>query len=188
MAVEVGSIVEGKITGVKKFGAFVALPGGQTGMVHISEVSNEYIQELSDVLSEGQTVKVKVMSISPEGKIALSIKRTEPRPPRPQRADTGRTWQPRTQSQPQGEMSFEDMMSQFKSRSEEKSPTCAASPRRAAAAVTPAGGIERAEPAARGLFRRIMKEISAQSGAACSVAPLFNLYCVRIVYFLCMLK
>ena len=84
MAVEVGSIVEGKITGVKKFGAFVALPGGQTGMVHISEVSNEYIQELSDVLSEGQTVKVKVMSISPEGKIALSIKRTEPRPPRPQ--------------------------------------------------------------------------------------------------------
>ena len=52
MAVEVGSIVEGKITGVKKFGAFVALPGGQTGMVHISEVSNEYIQELSDVLSE----------------------------------------------------------------------------------------------------------------------------------------
>ena len=64
--------------------------------------------------------KVKVMSISPEGKIALSIKRTEPRPPRPQRADTGRTWQPRTQSQPQGEMSFEDMMSQFKSRSEEK--------------------------------------------------------------------
>ena len=65
MAVEVGSIVEGKITGVKKFGAFVALPGGQTGMVHISEVSNEYIQELSDVLSEGQTVKVKVMSISP---------------------------------------------------------------------------------------------------------------------------
>lgn len=93
-------------------------------MVHISEVSNEYIQELSDVLSEGQTVKVKVMSISPEGKIALSIKRTEPRPPRPQRADTGRTWQPRTQSQPQGEMSFEDMMSQFKSQAaRKKSPT-----------------------------------------------------------------
>ena len=89
-------------------------------MVHISEVSNQYIQELSDVLSEGQVVKVKVMSISPEGKIALSIKRTEPRPPRPARADTGRTWQPRTPSQPQGEMSFEDMMSQFKSRSEEK--------------------------------------------------------------------
>ena len=124
MAVEIGSIVEGKVTGVKKFGAFVALPGGETGMVHISEVSNGYIEELSDVLSEGQEVKVKVMSKSPEGKIALSIKRTveaPPRAPRPQRADTGRVWQPRPSSaSPQGEQSFEDMMSQFKSRSEEK--------------------------------------------------------------------
>lgn len=59
MAVEVGSIVTGKVTGVKKFGAFVSLPDGETGMVHISEVSNEYIQELADVLSEGQEVKVK---------------------------------------------------------------------------------------------------------------------------------
>ena len=116
MAVEVGSIVEGKITGVKKFGAFVLLPGGETGMVHISEVSNEYIQELSDVLSEGQTVKVKIMNVSPDGKIALSIKRTEPRP-RPTRADTGRVWQPRT---PAPQTNFEDMMSQFKTRSEEK--------------------------------------------------------------------
>ena len=137
MAVEVGSIVEGKITGVKKFGAFVALPGGQTGMVHISEVSNEYIQELSDVLSEGQTVKVKVMSISPEGKIALSIKRTQPAPerghrpqgggnggprpnqPRQKREEKPRVWQPKPQA-PQGEMSFEDMMARYKSRSEEK--------------------------------------------------------------------
>ena len=118
MAVEVGSIVEGKITGVKKFGAFVLLPSGETGMVHISEVSNEYIQELSDVLSEGQTVKVKILNVSPDGKIALSIKRTEPRP-RPTRADTGRVWQPRTPA-PQTNLSFEDMMSQFKSRSEEK--------------------------------------------------------------------
>lgn len=118
MAVEVGSIVEGKVTGVKKFGAFVALPDGKTGMVHISEVSNEYIQELSDVLSEGQEVKVKVLSISPEGKIALSIKRTMERP-KP-RADQGRVWQPRANAQPQGDLSFEDMMSQFKSRSEEK--------------------------------------------------------------------
>ena len=118
MGVEVGSILEGKVTGVKKFGAFVSLPGGQTGMVHISEVSNEYIQELSDVLSEGQEVKVKVMNISDDGKIALSMKRTEPRP-KPTRADTGSVWQPRP-SAPQGNLSFEDMMSQFKSRSEEK--------------------------------------------------------------------
>ena len=65
------------------------LPDGKTGMVHISEVSNEYVQELSDVLSEGQTVKVKVMNVSDDGKIALSIKRTLPKP-KPTRADTGR--------------------------------------------------------------------------------------------------
>ena len=118
MAVEVGSIVEGKITGVKKFGAFVQLPDGKTGMVHISEVSNEYIQDLSSVLSEGQQVKVKVMSVSPEGKIALSIKRTQPRP-KPTRADTGRVWQPRQQPQKEN-MSFEDMMARYKTQSEEK--------------------------------------------------------------------
>lgn len=120
MAVEVGSIVQGKITGIKKFGAFVALPGGQTGMVHISEVSQGYIEELSDVLSEGQEVKVKVLSISPEGKIALSIKRTQEQQPRRPRSDTGRVWQPRQNAQPQKDLTFEEMMSQYKSRSEEK--------------------------------------------------------------------
>ncbi|NCC06554.1 MAG: S1 RNA-binding domain-containing protein [Clostridia bacterium] len=120
MAVEVGSIVTGKVTGVKKFGAFVSLPDGETGMVHISEVSNEYIQELADVLSEGQEVKVKIISVSPEGKIALSIKKCEPKPVRPQRADQGKVWQPRQAPAPQGPVSFEDMMSQFKTRSEEK--------------------------------------------------------------------
>ena len=122
MALEIGSILEGKITGVKPFGAFVLLPDGTNGMVHISEVSGEYIQQLSDVLAEGQTVKVKVLSVSPEGKVALSIKRAQemPRAPRPQRADTGRVWQPRTPAAPQGAATFEDMMAQFKTRSEEK--------------------------------------------------------------------
>lgn len=122
MEFEVGSIVEGKVTGVKNFGAFVALPGGKNGMVHISEVSNEYIKDLSTVLSEGQVVKVKVLNIAPDGKIALSIKRTIERPARssrPQRNDGGRVWQPR-RSEPAGEMSFEDMMAKFKSQSEEK--------------------------------------------------------------------
>lgn len=120
MQLEVGGILEGKVTGVKKFGAFVLLPNGTTGMVHISEVSNQYIQELTDVLSEGQMVRVKVMSINPEGKVALSIKRTEEKPPRPQRADTGKVWQPKPSAQSGGSMSFEDMMSKFKTQSEEK--------------------------------------------------------------------
>ncbi|HIZ31767.1 MAG TPA: S1 RNA-binding domain-containing protein [Candidatus Fournierella merdipullorum] len=130
MQLEVGAILEGKITGVKKFGAFVALPGGKTGMVHISEVSNSFIEDLSTVLSEGQEVKVKVLSIAEDGKIALSIKRTLPPEPRPNRggprggqrggrSDAPRVWQPKAAA-PQGEMSFEDMMAKFKSQSEEK--------------------------------------------------------------------
>ena len=82
LAFQVGDIVEGKITGIKPFGAFVALPDHKNGLVHISEVSYEFVQDLSTVLSEGQTVQVKVMSIAPDGKIALSIKRTQPAPER----------------------------------------------------------------------------------------------------------
>ncbi len=121
MAVEVGEIIEGKITGIKKFGAFVTLPEGQTGMVHISEVSASYVENLSDILTEGQEVKVKVLSTD-DGKIALSIKRAQATPPKrsTQRSDTGKVWQPKAHSQPQSEMTFEEKMSQFKSRSEEK--------------------------------------------------------------------
>ena len=70
LALQVGDIVEGKVTGIKPFGAFVSLPEGKTGLVHISEVSYEFVQDLSAVLSDGQTVSVKVLSIAPDGKIA----------------------------------------------------------------------------------------------------------------------
>ena len=140
LALEVGSIVEGKITGVKKFGAFVALPGGRSGMVHISEVSNDFIEDLDTVLSDGQDVKVKIINIAEDGKIALSIKRTLPRPEpgaqrgrpgtprpagnggrpaRPARSEAPRVWQPKAPVHSDN-MSFEDMMSRFKSQSEEK--------------------------------------------------------------------
>ena len=74
MALQVGDIVEGKVTGIKPFGAFVSLPEGKTGLVHISEVSYEFVQDLTTVLSDGQTVSVKVISIAPDGKIALSAR------------------------------------------------------------------------------------------------------------------
>ena len=67
MEFTVGALLEGKVKSITKFGAFITLPENRTGMVHISEVSNEYVQELSDVLSEGQTVKVKVMNVSDDG-------------------------------------------------------------------------------------------------------------------------
>jgi S1 RNA binding domain protein len=81
MVLEVGSVVEGKVTGITKFGAFVELPGKKTGMVHISEVAATYVKEIRDFLTENQTVKVKVLAITPEGKINLSIKRAAPPPP-----------------------------------------------------------------------------------------------------------
>lgn len=88
MQVEIGEILEGKVTGITKFGAFVELPEGKTGMVHISEVSNSYVEDINQFLKEGDVVKVKVININEEGKISLSIKKTQPKPERPQ--DSGR--------------------------------------------------------------------------------------------------
>ena len=135
MAIEVGNIFEGRVTGVKPFGAFVALPEGRVGMVHISEVSNEFVQDIAAVLHDGDTVKVQVINVAPDGKIALSIKRLlpqEPRAPRAPREDRGprpygngpreaapRVWQPKAPARSDN-LSFEDMMSRFKSQSEEK--------------------------------------------------------------------
>lgn len=126
MAIEVGNVFEGRVTGVKPFGAFVALPEGRVGMVHISEVSNEFVQDIAAVLHDGDIVKVQVINIAPDGKIALSIKRLLPPPPRPAREGRGpardsapRVWQPKAPVRSDN-MSFEDMMSRFKSQSEEK--------------------------------------------------------------------
>ena len=78
MQLEVGEILEGKVTGILKFGAFVDLGGGKSGMVHISEVAPTYVSDIKDHLTEGQTVKVKVLSIADDGKISLSIKKAAP--------------------------------------------------------------------------------------------------------------
>lgn len=122
---EVGEIVEGKVTGLTKFGAFISLPENRTGMVHISEVASAYVNDINDFLQEGQTVNVKVIDISDDGKIALSIKKAES-------GETGEKkqasekkkntpvniWQGTAQrEEPQ---TFEDMMAQFKQRSDEK--------------------------------------------------------------------
>lgn len=80
MQLEVGKIYEGKVTGITKFGAFVELDKDTTGMVHISEVANTFVNDIKDHLQEGQDVKVKVMTLSDDGKIALSIKKALPAP------------------------------------------------------------------------------------------------------------
>ena len=76
MQLEVGTILEGKVTGITKFGAFVELPEGKTGMVHISEVAPTFVKEIRDYVTENQMVKVKVLSISDDGKVSLSMKKS----------------------------------------------------------------------------------------------------------------
>ena len=80
MGLEVGSIVEGRVTGITKFGAFVALPGGKSGLVLISEVANSFVSDVHDHVQMGQTVKVRVLTVSDDGKINLSLKRAEEAP------------------------------------------------------------------------------------------------------------
>ena len=75
MEPEVGKILEGKITGITNFGAFVMLPDGKSGLVHISEIADCYVKDIHDFLEVGQTVNVLVMNVSDDGKINLSVKR-----------------------------------------------------------------------------------------------------------------
>lgn len=124
---EVGAIFEGKVTGLTAFGAFVSLPDGKSGMVHISEVSNSFVKDIKDFLKEGQDVKVKVVAISDEGKISLSIRKAEDapkkensRPPRKtERPARANVWQGQPKQSKEA-MSFEDMMAHFKQVSDEK--------------------------------------------------------------------
>ena len=84
MDLTVGAIVEGKVTGITKFGAFVALPENKSGMVHISEVASSFVNDIKDFLQEGQQVKVKIINIDQQGRINLSIKKAQPQEPRQQ--------------------------------------------------------------------------------------------------------
>ena len=136
---EVGMILEGRVTGITKFGAFVALPGGKSGLVHISEVANAYVSDTNEHLSNGQEVKVKIIAISPEGKINLSIKRvdgdTAPEAAQPRRDERPRPAQPSSpaparqysgaarevyQPQKSADQNFEDKLKQFMQESDSR--------------------------------------------------------------------
>lgn len=130
----VGSILDGKVTGITKFGAFVALPDGRSGLVHISEIAYSYVNEVSDHLHEGQEVKVKVIGIDQANRINLSIKQVTPPPqraPRPangsgQRSGGGRPHQGGSRpvgfvrQAPKEPTDFEDRLKQFMQSSDSK--------------------------------------------------------------------
>ena len=82
MSIEVGSKLQGKVTGITNFGAFVELNKGTTGLVHISEVADNYVKDINEHLSVGDEVTVKVINVEKDGKIGLSIKKAKDRPVR----------------------------------------------------------------------------------------------------------
>lgn len=131
MSIEIGQIFEGKVTGITKFGAFVELPEGKSGMVHISEVSDTFVNDISEHLNIDDTVKVKVIGINEAGKISLSIRKALPTPkpqrkfssPRPQKVQA-----PVATGNPDYDIpleksdnaAFEDMIAKYKQTSDEK--------------------------------------------------------------------
>ncbi len=128
MSLEVGAILEGEVTGITNFGAFVQLPEGKVGLIHISEVSNVYVKDVHDFLKEHDKVKVKVLSIDERGKIGLSIKQLTPppaapqaKPQRPQADNRERRGGMRQQSaRPVPTLSFEDKLSKFLKDSDDR--------------------------------------------------------------------
>lgn len=125
MTLEPGKVIEGKVTGITQFGAFVTMEGGKTGLVHISEVSTEYVKDIKDHLKEGDSVKAKVLTIDKTGKVSLSIKqaildeRSAARKAQPkknfQKPDDF-DWSKKSSAP----SSFEEMMAKFKQDSDEK--------------------------------------------------------------------
>ncbi|MUV36392.1 uncharacterized protein JNUCC1_00194 [Lentibacillus sp. JNUCC-1] len=114
MSIEIGSKVQGKVTGITNFGAFVELPDGKTGLVHISEVADSFVKDVNDHLTVGDEIEVKVLS-EKEGKIALSIKKTVERPERPRKQSQNF----RSKGSYKPKESFEDKMAKFLKSSEE---------------------------------------------------------------------
>lgn len=125
MPVEVGSILDGVVSGITNFGAFIQLPGGETGLVHISEIAEEYVKDVNQFLKANDRVSVKVISVDPRGKIGLSIKQTKP----PQQQShgyhhAGHPGQSHSEERQYGrkrpKASFEDRLARFMKESEER--------------------------------------------------------------------
>src|SRR5690606_17360962 len=107
MPVSVGEVVEGTVTGITNFGAFVQLPEGESGLVHISEISDDYVKKVADYLKKDQKVKVKILSVSEDGKISLSIRQAKPKTSNPIEIDWNKS------DEKQRNMSFEDKLLKF---------------------------------------------------------------------------
>lgn len=117
MELTVGAIIEGKVTGITKFGAFVSLGEGKSGLVHISEISDSFVTDVSQFVSVGDTVRVRILAIDADGKIRLSIKKAVEAPaPSPRPAPRPAAPSP-APSSPTGGTTLDDMLKRFMSES-----------------------------------------------------------------------
>ena len=116
MSVEVGSILQGKVTGITTFGVFVSMENGVSGLVHISEISNDYVADINQIIHIGMEVKVKVLSKDAKGKLSLSIKQAEGSVASASSGDNFKKG--KKNKEPLDP--FEEMMKKFKQQSEEK--------------------------------------------------------------------
>lgn len=110
MSIQVGNVVEGVVTGITNFGAFVEIEKGKTGLVHISEISHDYVNKVEDYVKKGQKVKVKIISIGDDGKLSLLMRKAEPKK-KASRGPAEIDWS--KPDEKARKMSFEDKLSQF---------------------------------------------------------------------------
>lgn len=122
MTLEIGTIVEGTVVGITKFGAFVELAEGKVGLIHISEIADSYVEDVRQFVKEQDKVQVKVLGLNDKGKYDLSLKQAsetwKTRPPKPKgrfRKEGGDA--PSTQNP---DVSFEEKLAKFMKESEER--------------------------------------------------------------------
>lgn len=121
MQTQVGAVIEGKVTGITKFGAFVALEDGKSGLIHISEIADTYVSNIADFLAVGQTVKVRVLNIGEDGKINLSLKKAAENPAPAAKAPRARFASPSGEVAPaSGDKAFEDKLKKFMQESDSR--------------------------------------------------------------------
>ncbi|TCS80152.1 S1 domain-containing RNA-binding protein [Tepidibacillus fermentans] len=121
MSIEIGSKLEGKVTGITHFGAFVELPSGETGLVHISEIADSYVKDVNEFLKVNDIITVKVINVEKDGKIGLSMKKAQEKPvSQTTVVKEKQTKTARSQARRHSNESFDEKLSKFLKDSEER--------------------------------------------------------------------
>ncbi|MCL1793762.1 MAG: S1 RNA-binding domain-containing protein [Oscillospiraceae bacterium] len=116
MIIRKGETIEGKVTGITKYGVFVEIDEKNSGMIHISEISSEFVKDINEVIKINQIVKALVIGANESGKLALSIKQLS----KTKEIPAGEAGENEKEKYVKTQPNFEDMLNKFKRDSEEK--------------------------------------------------------------------